>query len=526
MPRTLPAHRPEPMASALVSTPHHRSAAFPRRLCPLSTALRQSLLALALLTTTAFAASAPAAPAPPSEDDYYRIVTLDAPKDLKLEVSGIAPLPDGRVALSIRKGEIWIVDGVQTEHPSYSRFASGLHEPLGLAWRDGAFYVVQRSEVTKIRDTDGDGRADEYLTFAKGWGVTGNYHEYAYGPVFDRDGNLWVTLNCTMGKKLDPADQWRGWSLLVHPDGSWEPVSGGFRSPSGVGLNAAGDCFVTDQQGNWMAAGPLFHVERGVYHGHSAALDYCQLPGATFKIDGPIPETLTSAQAAKQVPHYRLPAVWFPYRKMGMSCTGFTCDTAGGKFGPFRDQLFVGDFTMALVNRVFLEKVKGHYQGACFPFRSGFQSAVFRLAWGADGSLLVGETNRGWNSLGSRQFGFERLVWTGKTPFEIEKMEAQPDGFRLTFTEPIDPATLRAPGALQLSSYTYHFHSSYGSDEVDGQDLKVTRIDVSPDARTARLVVENLREGYVHELHLPGLRNAQGQTLLHDAAYYTLNAVP
>jgi hypothetical protein len=181
---------------------------------------------------------------------------------------------------------------------------------------------------------------------------------------------------------------------------------------------------------------------------------------------------------------------------------------------------------MALITRVFLEKVKGHYQGACFPFRSGFQSAVFRLAWAQDGSLLVGETNRGWNSLGSRQFGFERLVWTGKTPFEIEKMEAQPDGFRLTFTQPVDPASLRAADALKLTSYTYKFHSSYGSDEIDGKDLTIRSIDVAKDGLSARLVIDGLREGYVHELHLPGVRSASGVPLLHDAAYYTLNAIP
>ena len=89
--------------------------------------------------------------------------------------------------------------------------------------------------VTALFNPDEEAERQIYLTFAKGWGVTGNYHEYAYGPAFDRDGNLWVTLNCTMGTKHDPQDQWRGWSLKVKPDGSWEPVSGGFRSPSGLG---------------------------------------------------------------------------------------------------------------------------------------------------------------------------------------------------------------------------------------------------------------------------------------------------
>lgn len=481
-----------------------------------------------LVFVAALASTAHAAPLP-TEEDYYRIVTLAAPPELKLEVSGIAPLPDGRVAVSIRKGEIWIIENPFAEapaEPKYSRFASGLHEPLGLAYRDGAFYVVQRSELTKIRDTNGDGVADEYLTFAKGWGVTGNYHEYAYGPVFDREGNAWITLNCSMGKKIVPDDAWRGWSLKVHPDGTWEPVSGGFRSPSGLGFNSTGDLFVTDQQGNWFGAGPLLHVERGVFHGHADALAYCKLPGATFRIDSPLPQNLKTPQAVEQVPHYQAPAVWFPYRKMGMSCTGILSDSTGGKFGPFADQLFVGDFTMSLITRVYLEKVKGHFQGACFPFRQGFQSAVFRMEWAADGSMYVGETNRGWNSLGSRAYGLERLVWTGKTPFEVQKMEALSDGFRLTFTTPIAPESIKAAEAAKLSSFTYEYHSTYGSDELDVQNLNIRSIEVAPDGLSAKLTVDGLRAGYVHELHLPGVRSAKGQPLLHDSAYYTLNAIP
>ena len=75
--------------------------------------------------------------------------------------------------------------------------------------------------------------------------MTGNYHEYAYGPAVDGAGNLWVALNCSIGKGSNPNNQWRGWSLRVKPDGSWSPMSGGFRSPSGIGTNLAGDVFAT-----------------------------------------------------------------------------------------------------------------------------------------------------------------------------------------------------------------------------------------------------------------------------------------
>jgi glucose/arabinose dehydrogenase len=204
---------------------------------------------------------------------------------LKLEVSGLASLPDGRLAIAIRKGEIWIAD--QTNDPElthYTPFAKGLHEPLGLAFHEDAFYTVQRTELTRITDRNNDGTADEYWTVAKGWGVTGNYHEYAYGPQFDLEGNAWITLNIGIGKGSVPEDNaWRGWSIKVLPNGSWSPVSAGFRSPSGIGINPKGDIFATDQQGNWFPTCPLIHVKPGTFHGHADALEHTKRPESSFQ---------------------------------------------------------------------------------------------------------------------------------------------------------------------------------------------------------------------------------------------------
>ncbi len=481
-----------------------------------------AIVLLALLTTGTVAAQ--------SEDDYYKMITLPIPQDLTLEVSGLALLPDGRIAAAIRKGEVWIADNVYDDPPTdvtYKQFAGGLHEPLGLAYKDGDLYLVQRTELTRLRDTDNDGRADEYLTIAKGWGVTGNYHEYAYGPKFDAAGNMWITLNSGLGKKPNPTDDaWRSWSLKVSPDGSWKPVSGGMRSPSGIGINAEGDAFYTDQQGRWVPTNTLSHMREGAFHGYVDALKHCDRPGATFEYSGPVPKGLSYPEAVKQIPPLKPPAIWFPYRKVGMSATDVVLDATSGKFGPFAGQFFVGDFTLSLMSRVYLEKVNGEYQGACFVFREGFESAVLRMAFGEDGSLLVGMSNRGWNSLGTRSFGFQRLVWTGETPFEMKTFEARPDGFELSFTKKVDPAEAAAVSSYQLSSYTYHYHQTYGSEEIDTKPLAVRSATVSPDGLSVRLVVDGLREGYVHELHAEGVRSARGEGLLHPAGYYTLNEIP
>jgi hypothetical protein len=462
------------------------------------------------------------------ENSYYELQTYEFPEDLKLEISGMARLPNGDLAIALRKGEIWTISNAYNpKKAQYKPFATGLHEPLGLAYRDGSFYTVQRTELTRIADRDHDGTADEFMTVAKGWGVSGSYHEYAYGPQFDHDGNAWITLNCNIGKGPNMSDnKFRGWSFMVTPEGQMSPMSGGFRSPSGIGMNLAGDIFATDQQGNWFPTCPLVHVKKGAFHGHADSLKFTELPGATFKIDGKLPSGLTVAQAAKKVGPYQLPAVWFPYRKVGMSSTDVLCDTTKGGFGPFPGQLFVGEFTMSFVSRVFLEKVKGQYQGACFRFREGLQCAALRMEWGKDGSMFVGQSNRGWNSLGTRSYGLQRIVWNRKMPFEIKTMEARKDGFRLTFTKPVNAVVAKNPKNYSFISYTYKYHSSYGSEEVDTKTLKVTSAKTAKDGLSVDLKVAGLREGYVHELDVTKLKGKDGRPLLHAQAYYTLNRIP
>jgi glucose/arabinose dehydrogenase len=491
------------------------------------------------------------------ESEYYRLLTVatskadtqsrskvwkPAPEDLVLEVSGIAPLDDAGVAVSIRKGEIWIIDGVYDDPPEnlkYHRFAQGLHEPLGLAYRDDAFYTVQRSELTRIRDTDDDDFADEYLALAKGWGTTGNYHEYAYGPKFDGAGNLWLTLNIGMG--VGKAQQrrlitdstlgvsqarWRGWGMKVTPAGELIPVCAGMRSPSGLGPNREGDMFYTDQQGNWVGTNTLHHMRSGAFFHHPEALASMNEPGSPITGITSVPNGVPFPEALKRMPQLRPPAVWFPYKKVGQSTTDIMLDDSGGRFGPFDGQLFVGEFTLSSVNRVFLEKVGGEYQGACFPFREGFASAVIRMAQGLDGSMLVGLSNRGWSSLGPASYGLQRLVWTGKTPFEIKEMRARSDGFELVFTKPADPETAADVSAYSINSHTYTYHATYGSDEIQKRELEIRQARPSADGLRVDLVVDGLREHFVHELVASGVRSTSGDPLLHPDAYYTLNRIP
>ena len=511
-----------------------------------------------ILICSAAATSIAQTPETATEADFYKLISVSAsqaqtdsrsktwkpaPDGLALEVSGIAVLDDHRVAVAIRKGEVWILDGVYDDPPArvtYHRFASALHEPLGLLFHNKSLYTVQRTELTQLRDIDGDDIADEYLTVAKGWGVTGHYHEYAYGPKLDGDGNLWLTLNIGLGLTgdelkrtiLEPTlnyrqGRWRGWGMKVDAQtGALIPVCAGMRSPSGLGANAAGDMFYTDQQGNWVGTNTLHHMREGAFFHHAEALASMNEKGSTIHGVTSVPDGVPFPDAIRQFAQLKPPAVWFPYKKMGQSTTDVMLDASDGKFGPFSGQMFVGEFTQAGVNRVFLEQVDGEYQGACFPFRSGVASAVLRMAQGTDGSMFVGLTNRGWSSLGTASYGLQRLVWTGKLPFEIKEMRAMPDGFQLVFTQPVDPATASNTDSYAMNSYTYLYQSSYGSDEIQNQDLAITQAVVAKDGLSVRLTIDDLRELFVHELAVPGVRSIDHEPLLHPHAYYTLNRIP
>jgi hypothetical protein len=135
-------------------------------------------------------------------------------------------------------------------------------------------------------------------------------------------------------------------------------------------------------------------------------------------------------------------------------------------------------------------------------------------------------TDRGWGARGGKPFALQRLVWTGKTPFEIHEMRALPDGFEFTFTEPVDPAAAGAPDSYKVETYTYIYQSSYGSPEVDKTTPAIKSVRVAPDGRSVRVALDQLAIGHVHEFHLPGVKSAKGAPLLHDAAYYTLFQIP
>ncbi|MES2516596.1 MAG: auracyanin family protein [Bacteroidota bacterium] len=487
------------------------------------------IIMLGVLTQKSFAQLKPK---PFTESDFYEIKTLPIPDNVKLEACGIAPMPDGRLGVCTRRGEVWIIENpyqINGTEPSYSLFASGLHEALGLAYRDGSFYCCQRGELTKLTDTDADGKADIYESVAN-WDLSGNYHEYSYGPVFDKNGEMYLTFNVAwVGYGEGKLAKWRGWLVKVRKDGTLEPIATGLRSPAGFTVNSNNDVLYGENQGDWVGSGRITHLEKGDFAGNAGGLWWTKEPDSPLKLTTvkDVPDTGEPMfEAAKKMKSLKLPAVWFPHALMGISTADMIEDETGGKFGPFQGQYFVYDQGHSKAMRMTLEKVNGKYQGACYPFREGFQSGTVRARWGNDGSMFVGMTSRGWGSTGKDLFGLQRLVWNGRMPFEMKNVSARPDGFEIEFTQPVNKSTAEKLSNYELKSFTYKYQHQYGSPIINQEDTPLLGVIVSEDRMKVRLVISNLRQGYIHQVMASGLLNDAGQPLLHDVSYYTLNEIP
>ncbi len=340
--------------------------------------------------------------------------------------------------------------------------------------------------------------------------------------------------------------------MKISENGTMQPWATGMRSPCGLGI-FDGELFYADNQGDWMGSGGVVHVKKGAFVGHPAGLRWTGMAnspvkltteqfdakvderrrrdenGRAIKPENVINETPNLLYAMKeQFPNVDIqtPAVWLPHGILGISNSEIL-EIPQGAFGPFSGQLLVGDQGMSKISRVFMEKVNGEYQGGAVEFRNGFKSGVLRMAFAKDGSLFVGETNRGWGSAGEANEGLQRLVWNGAVPFEIRTVKAMPDGFEVEFTKPVDRKSAEDLASYRVESFLYKYHAVYGSPTIYKEALPLKGVKVSADGLKARLIVSDLRKYYIHQLTLDGVRGAEASySLVHPIAYYTLNNIP
>ena len=288
--------------------------------------------------------------------------------------------------------------------------------------------MVQRPELTKLIDKDGDGIADEFTTVCDKWGVSGDYHEFAFGPARDKDGQLLHHAE----RRLRRRPPGEGPVARLVREGHartarWSPSPTACVRPTASTSRPDGDLFYCDNQGEWVATNKMHHLKRGKFYGHQAGLrwvkdspfagkvpdkvasgmlyDGTQLAEGRPAAHGPSRFTRTSTRRASGSPT----AAW------ASRASEPVWDTTGGKFGPFAGQCFVGDQTNVDRHAGGAGEGERRLSGGVLPVPQ--RLAVRRQPARASprtAACIVGQTNRGWGSLGGKPYGLQRLAYTGE----------------------------------------------------------------------------------------------------------------
>jgi len=461
------------------------------------------------------------------EAKYYPIVNIPIPQEVPMRPGGFEILSDGRLAASTRRGDIYFIKGAfdSPPKPEYQLFASGQDETFALSWKDGAMTATSWGEVTRITDTDGDGIADRYDTLTNNWGYAEG-HEFAFGSKHDPEGNIWVALG--LSGSYESHNLFRGWAVKVTPEGKMIPVCSGLRSPAGVGPNAEGAMFVIESQGPWNGCCSLKHLKEGAFLGHPASYNwYPFAPGMKAPEFKPNTNSRMGVER-KRVKELVPPVMKFPYIKMGRSISGFRLNNTRGKFGPFDNQIFLGDYTLSVIMRATTEQINGVWQGACYPFREGLATGIMNVEFSPKGQLIAGgfTTNSQWPVRGKEPFAIQRIDWNGIVPFEIKEINIKKDGFLINFTKPVDKQVAARTDVYDITTYTHIYHGAYGSPEVDQTTPRVTEAIPAADGLSVMVRLETIAEDHIHDFNLAKLTSQEGNHLVHNKAYYTVNEIP
>jgi hypothetical protein len=469
----------------------------------------------------------------------YSIESYYPPKDnfgreQLFEALGLALTPDNTTVVATRTAGIWrMVKG------QWQLFAEGTFDSLGVLVEDKKGLTViagQKAELTRISDTNGDGIADNYETLFDAHSYHGNYHSYMHGPVRGKDGAYYISINLADGgdgstykadgKYMGSQGGLSGWNIRVEPNGKFELWANGLRSPAGLGTAPDGRLWYSDNQGEFMGTSKVFVIEKDKFYGHPSGL--VDLPGMTPDS----PEIAWNKVQNKRT----MPIILLPHNRVANSPGNPAWDTTNGKFGAFSGQMLIGDQTQSNLLRIAIQNVDGIEQGSVMPFIDGLESGVMRPLFLPDGSLLLGQTGRGWQAKGGHVASLQRITWDGKTISPaISQMLATPTGFAIVFTQAIDSKVTadELRSLLTLDSWVYRDAPDYGSDELGLQQDNIKSISLSQDRKTIRAELVSLEQAEIHPQQTARVYHAQlkTNTLFENApdkmdAYYTLYQFP
>ncbi len=431
------------------------------------------------------------------------------PEGFEPKVGGLDFMSNGDVVISTwdPSGSVYLLKNTTGNQADITvkKIASGFAEPLGLKVVDDIIYIMQKQELTKLIDNDGDEIIDEYITLCDDWGVTANFHEFGFGLEY-KDGHFYAALATGIlpgGASMPNQHKNRGSLVQISKDGSEvEFIANGLRTPNGVGIGYNDEIFVADNQGDWLPSCKIMHVTKGAWFG-SRSVDF---EGTADKTE-------------------KLPVVWLPQDEIGNSPS----TPLYINIGPYKNQMIHGEVTHGGIKRVFVEEVNGQLQGAVFRFMQGFDAGINRIRWAPDGSLYAGGIGNpgNWGQTGKKWFGLQRVVYNENPTFEMLAIRAKSNGIEIEFTEPLQDGDGWLKDDYRVRQWYYKPTIDYGGPKLDEKDLAIKSVNVGKDRKKVFLELEGMKENHVIYVRLQNKFISDNQNPLWTTeGWYTLNHIP
>ncbi len=409
------------------------------------------------------------------DDAPYVVDTLTIPYDNPHRAlffcTGHDFLPDGRVAVCTAHGDVWLVKfDDKLERVEWRRFATGLYQPLGLKVIDGKVVVLERGQLTRLQDTNGDGEADFYENLCHDWHTGSGEHSYDTCLETDAAGNFYFF------KTGDTELPHGGCLLQVSRDGKKvEIFATGFRHPIGLGVSPAGLVTGADQEGNWMPMTRVDVYKRGGFYGDMRAHHRAVAP----KIyDGPL------VWLPKDVDNSAGGQAWVPHDRFGLP----------------KGQMLHLSYGRCKLYALLTQQIDDVWQAGAVDLGVRFLSGSARGRFHpADGHLYVTGLN-GWQTAAKRDGCLQRVRYTGKALPMPVGLRVQADGIRIDFARPL------AKSAADRSRYrveqcNIRWSADYGSKRWSvrdpsrqGQDvIEVGAATLSEDGKSVFLRIKDLK---------------------------------
>jgi hypothetical protein len=420
--------------------------------------------------------------------------------------------PDGSAAVATLNGDVWLVTGLDESltNVTWTRFATGLYEPLGLKVVDNKIHVLGRDQITRLHDLNGDGEADFYENFNNAGVVNPSYHGFAFELQTDSQGNFYYTRT---GHRADPGYPAHGCVIRVSKDGTrHDVIATGLRAPNALTTGPNDEIAVADNQGNWV---PTTRLD---------ILSPQSRRDALPPFLGYLPQHHRETAPTECPP----PTLWIPHKldPSAGSAAWITTD----KWGPFTNNLAHTSFGRAALLMVLPDEQ--YKQAAVLRMPLNFDTGIMRARFHPiDGQLYVAGVGGGWQAGGPRDGGFYRIRYTGRPVHLPHRFRVEKTGVRLSFPNPLDPESAADPDNYGVERWNYRWTAEYGSPEYSVSDptkkgrdeVEVKSVTLSNDRKSVLLELADFQP--VMQLMIQTHVKAADGTDIETEVYGTINRI-